>query len=97
MQSISVSKLKASLSEQLRLVKCGETIVVVERGRPVARLIPMNEPASSADWSLAGLERDGILRRGSQALSRDFWSLPVGPDPTGTVRGAVGEDRDERW
>lgn len=38
--SVGVRKLKASLSEYVREVKSGGTVIVTERGRPVARLIP---------------------------------------------------------
>ena len=38
---VYVSTLKARLSEFLRLVKSGETILVTERGRPVALLSPV--------------------------------------------------------
>ena len=41
MRSVAVSKLKASLSRYLSTVKAGREIVVTERGRPVARLVPV--------------------------------------------------------
>jgi prevent-host-death family protein len=37
----SVSELKAKLSEYLARGKAGEEIIVIERGRPVARLVPV--------------------------------------------------------
>jgi prevent-host-death family protein len=37
---IGIRELKASLSECVREVKSGRTIVVTERGQPVARIIP---------------------------------------------------------
>lgn len=40
MVSISVSELKARLSEHLRRVKAGERLIVTERGRAVAVLSP---------------------------------------------------------
>jgi prevent-host-death family protein len=39
----SVSHLKAHLSAELKAVKAGETIVVVDRDHPVARLVPLEE------------------------------------------------------
>ena len=40
MKTISVSQLKARLSENLRLVEGGETIVVLDHKRPVASINP---------------------------------------------------------
>ena len=41
MTTATVSKLKASLSEYLRRVKAGEEVLVSERGRPIAKLVPV--------------------------------------------------------
>lgn len=41
---IGIRELKSRLSECLREVKTGETIIVTERGRAVARIIPDTEP-----------------------------------------------------
>lgn len=38
--TVGVRELKAHLSEYLRRVKSGETIVISERGMPIGRLIP---------------------------------------------------------
>ncbi len=40
MKRVGVADLKAHLSGHLRTVKKGETLVVVERGTPVARIVP---------------------------------------------------------
>ena len=40
MKRSSVSYLKAHLSAELKAVKAGETVVVVDRDHPVARLVP---------------------------------------------------------
>jgi prevent-host-death family protein len=37
----SVSYLKAHLSAELRAVQAGETVVVMDRGHPVARIVPI--------------------------------------------------------
>lgn len=38
--SVGVRELKSHLSEYLRRLKAGETIIITERGRPIGRLIP---------------------------------------------------------
>jgi len=44
MESVGVRDLKASLSRYLRRVKGGETIVVTERGVPIAQIVPTGIP-----------------------------------------------------
>lgn len=67
MRIASVSEAKNKLSALLDLVRAGESVLIVDRGRPVARL----EPAVSADdpeGRIARLERAGIVRSGSGRL-----------------------------
>ena len=45
----SVTNLKAKLSAHLAQVKLGEEFLVTDRGRPVARLVPVREPATSEE------------------------------------------------
>jgi prevent-host-death family protein len=40
MKRVGIADLKAHLSGHLRAVKKGETLVVVDRGTPVARIVP---------------------------------------------------------
>ncbi len=41
--TVGVRELKARLSEYLRKVKAGRTVVITERGRPVGRLVPAGQ------------------------------------------------------
>ena len=43
MKRVGIADLKAHLSGHLRTVKKGETLVVVERGTPVARIVPASD------------------------------------------------------
>jgi antitoxin (DNA-binding transcriptional repressor) of toxin-antitoxin stability system len=43
MKRLSVSYLKAHLSAELKAVQAGETVVVMDRDHPVARLAPLGE------------------------------------------------------
>jgi prevent-host-death family protein len=43
MKKVGVADLKAHLSGHLRSVKKGEMLVVVERGTPVARIVPVGD------------------------------------------------------
>jgi prevent-host-death family protein len=90
----TVSKLKASLSEYLRRVKAGEEVLVSERGRPVAKLVPVKGADALPDH-LAEMARQGLARVGGRRLTRAFWSLPRPRDPKGKVRRALLEERAE--
>jgi prevent-host-death family protein len=46
MKRSSISYLKAHLSAELKAVQAGETVVVMDREHPIARLVPMAEKKS---------------------------------------------------
>lgn len=97
MATISVTELKARLSEQLRRVKRGESLVVTERGRAVARLVPASATQGVDEVELARLEAAGILRRGSGELPDHILRGAVPLDPEAAVRRALREEREAGW
>jgi prevent-host-death family protein len=60
----TVTEAKAKLSELLRRVIEGESILILSRGRPIARLTPVSPAAVGPDARLANLEERGVIRRG---------------------------------
>jgi prevent-host-death family protein len=92
-KTVSVSELKAHLSECLRRVKNGERWTVTERGRPVAVL----GPSPSHGDELDELAAAGAVRLGNRRLPSEFWDLPQPQDPDDAVRRAVLEERSEGW
>jgi prevent-host-death family protein len=64
---IGIRELKAKLSECVREVRAGRAIVVTERGRPVARLIP---DAASVRDRLASLKTAGGIQWSGRRLTR---------------------------
>jgi prevent-host-death family protein len=93
MRTASVSKLKATLSEHLAHVKAGEEVVVTERGRPIAKLVPVGPAESSVPPHLLALARAGLVRLGSGRLPRGFWRLPRPKDRRGAVVRALLDER----
>jgi prevent-host-death family protein len=57
-RKIGIRELKSTLSECVREVKSGRTIVVTEHGRPVARIIP---EAASLRVRVEALRRAGAI------------------------------------
>jgi prevent-host-death family protein len=92
-KTVSVSELKAHLSECLRRVKDGERWTVTERGRPVAVLSPSPSHGDELDVLAAA----GAVRLGNSRLLSDLWDLPQPEDPADSVRRAVLEERAEGW
>lgn len=76
MKIATITEAKNKLSALLDIVKAGESVMIVDRGIPVARL----EPAAAADDTdgrLARLQRAGIVRVGSGRFPT--WLLEESP------------------
>jgi len=43
MKHVGIAELKARLSEFLRIVQAGESIAVLDRNRPIAHIVPIQE------------------------------------------------------
>ena len=68
---VGIRELKSRLSECVREVKTGETIIVTERGRAVARIIPDATPdAASLRERLEALARTGAILWNGRRLPR---------------------------
>jgi prevent-host-death family protein len=89
MKTVSISILKASLSEYLEAVRRGEEVIVTDRGRPVARLLPV--PSSNGRWER--LIREGILSPPRKARTGKL-TPPRGKKRAG-VLSALLEERAE--
>jgi antitoxin (DNA-binding transcriptional repressor) of toxin-antitoxin stability system len=76
---IKIADLKNNLSRHLAVVKQGGQITVLERDRPVARIIPFI-PADTAESGadpaaaerMADLARQGVLTLGDAAAARQW-------------------------
>jgi len=96
MKTVSVSQLKASLSEYLAKVKAGEEVLVMERRKPIAMLVPFDRPHEFPEYLLE-MARQGRIRLPRKRLTDDFWNLPMPEDPEGSVLKALLEEREEGW
>jgi prevent-host-death family protein len=94
MKSAAVAKLKASLSEYLARVKAGEEVIVTERGRPIAKIVPLGRDHADVPAHVLELARAGLIRLGSGKFPKGFWKMPHPADPTGAVLKALLEERE---
>jgi prevent-host-death family protein len=60
MEKVSVSQLKDQLSAYLKKVRAGQTVVVTDRNKPIARLEPIG-PAAGDSERIAELIRQGLV------------------------------------
>ena len=92
MGTVSISELKANLSRCLREVRRGGEVQVLDRGAPVAKLVPA--AATGDDGVRERLIGAGLLRPGNGAaasiLDEPTLALPV------SVSEALIEDRTDR-
>lgn len=94
MKTASISEAKNRLSALLDRVRKGETVLISDRGRPVAQLAPLAANSTESALSrLADLERRGVVRR-ARTKPRRRLPPPVVLPPGSSVLAALLEDRD---
>ncbi len=95
MKSASISQARSQLSALIDAVKHGETVIITDRDRPVARLGPITTGAATGDDArLTQLERAGVLRRGNPGKIRTLLETrPPGVAPELGVLEALIEER----
>lgn len=95
MKTAKISELKASLSEYLSKVKAGEEIVVTDRGKSVAKIIPLRRGDIEMPAHLLTLEKAGLVRIGAGKLPASFWNMPRPKDKNGLALSALLREREE--
>ena len=93
MSTASVSELKANLSRYLREVRRGGEVEVLDRGAPVARLVP--PAAESAAGVRERLIGAGLLRPGKGNVAAILQSPPLALPVS--LSEALAEDRADRF
>jgi prevent-host-death family protein len=82
---VGIRELRADLSRLLRQVRAGEELLVTDRGKPVARILPATGPR----------KLDRLIAEGRVTPAPTPWRGPV-PKPVktrGAVSDLVGEQR----
>ena len=90
MKTAKIAELRQHLSRYLEYVRAGGRVLVLDRDRPVARVIPLDPgPGRRGDGAdrLQRLERRGLVRRGRGGLPE--W---LGKRRPARLRGSVLRD-----
>ena len=75
MKRAKIADLKNNLSRYLDHVRGGGSVLILDRDRPIAEIVPLREASSkaaAADEHLRHLERLGLIRRGTGGLPSWF-------------------------
>jgi antitoxin (DNA-binding transcriptional repressor) of toxin-antitoxin stability system len=94
MKIASISQTKNQLSALIDAVKQGETVLIMDRDRPVARLEPIQSSEFTDDEGrLSRLERAGILRRAkAKPKPRSSWApAPTLPEGVSVLQALLEE------
>jgi prevent-host-death family protein len=95
MKTATLTETKNNLSALIDKVRHGETIVVLDRGRPVARIESAVSESASAEDRLSRLERQGVVRRGSAVAAGEILSqAPPKPKAGASALEALLEERE---
>lgn len=97
MKKATITEAKNNLSALIDGLKGGSPVLILDRGRPVARLEPVtSSDAGGPDGPLARLVRDGLVRpRRTPPPQSLFSSPPPMLDGGGSVVEALIEERRE--
>lgn len=95
MEKVSISRLKDQLSAYLRKVEAGHSVIIMDRGKPVARIeradADLDEDARYRRLVAAGIVRPA-RRSGTRAPIKP---VDMGPDP-GVLKALLEERREGR-
>jgi prevent-host-death family protein len=97
MKTASVTEAKNGLSALLDRVKGGETVLITDRGVPVARIEPVHAP-DDPTGNLERLARAGVIRPGTGTIPKSILAGPTVRAPKGgsVVKALLDERRTAR-
>jgi antitoxin (DNA-binding transcriptional repressor) of toxin-antitoxin stability system len=98
-KAVGIKQLKARLSEYVRLVKAGETILVTDRDEVVAEIRPARRqkpPGETLEEILRSLADAGEITRASASRRGWTWTAKGLGLPPGTASRLLDEIRSER-
>lgn len=97
MKMARISELRDRLSRYLDHVRAGGRVVILDRNRPVAEIVPVGTSGShrnrADDGRLDALQREGLLRRGTGRIPPEVMRRS-GPGKSARVLDALLEERE---
>jgi antitoxin (DNA-binding transcriptional repressor) of toxin-antitoxin stability system len=99
MKKVSITDAKNGLSALIDGLRGGSRFLIVDRGRPVARLEPVTSSGKEeTDGRLSRLVREGVIRPARGPLARSLFSdpLPRSSSKASVVAALIEERREGR-
>jgi antitoxin (DNA-binding transcriptional repressor) of toxin-antitoxin stability system len=98
MKTVGIRELKNRLSEYLRQVRLGESVLVTDRGEVVAEFSPPGRALADASVppGLVGLARRGLLTLGSRGDASVYAALPRARRGKRSAAELLDEERGSR-
>jgi prevent-host-death family protein len=93
MRSANIAELRDRLTQYLREVRAGEEIIVRDRKRPIAKIVPLTVDEDEGE---AALVAAGLLRKAQRPLPAAFWRSRRPALTARRAAAAVTEDRADR-
>jgi prevent-host-death family protein len=94
MQKVGLKTLKNKLSEYVRLAASGETVVIIDRGRTVAELVP---PRAKPESVLGRGVREGWVTPATDPSGRPPPRKPIPGYTLEQLLADLDKDREDRW
>ena len=92
MRSTTIADLRNRLTQYLQEVRAGEEIVVRDRQRPIAKIVPYTVDDEGADD--VALVASGLMRKGSGTVPASFWKARRARVTMKAAVAALRADRD---
>lgn len=94
METVNIAELKSNLSAYLEQVRNGAELIVKDRNRPIARLLPLRagEDLEAEEEMLVAA---GLMRLPLRPKSNDFLDLPAPKVSLENLRAVIRAERDE--
>jgi prevent-host-death family protein len=92
MRSTNIADLRNHLTKYLKEVRAGEEIIIRDRKRPIAKIVPFTVDDDDDD---ADLVAAGLIRKGTGKLPASFWRTRGPRVPLAVAVAALTADRDE--
>ena len=94
MATVNIADLKNNLSAHLERVRAGEELLIKDRNRPIAKIVPLasGEDLDAEEMELAAM---GLARLPTGNLPASFWKSPAPRVSFKDAVAAVVSERDE--
>jgi antitoxin (DNA-binding transcriptional repressor) of toxin-antitoxin stability system len=93
MRTANIAELRDRLTQYRREVRAGEEIIIRDRQRPIARIVPLTVDDETDD---AALIAAGLMRKAQRPLPAVFWRTRRPAVAVRVAAAAVSGDRADR-